>query len=338
MSLTLSEAAGAVQTGHGQPPALGLWSTADRGRTLVVHVPHKQNERIADISVTENSRSVLVEVIRIGVQREGDARLVRSTRTVKLSAPLGNRRLAMTWDGARVPLLQAVPAGGEDAQESAAERAKKELVTLIDNLEPGSALPSERVLSERLEIARMTLRHAVDELTLAGKVSRRRGSGTYVAESKLLCRITPDGLDLDPTTPGAGFGHVHVVRDVVEAEEDVAADLGIDTGDLVLNIGRLLLVDHRPFGLVSRHIPVARLSETPGAPSALRWFSERTSRVDTRIQLSTATPAEARLLDLSQVQPMLAWHKIALDDQDTPLERTRVLARGDRVVLDLSGQ
>ncbi len=320
-----------------QNPALGLWSTAERGRMLVLHLPHKQNDRIADVSVTESSRAVQIDVALADEPGPGQSRLVRSTRTVPLSAPLGNRRLALNWEGTRIPLLQAVPAGDTEAAQSAAERAKKELVTLIDTLEPGSALPSERVLSERLEIARMTLRHAVDELTLAGKVSRRRGSGTYVAESKLLCRITPDGMDIDPASPGPGFGHVHVVRDCVEADEQVAADLGIEPGDLVLHIGRLLLVDHRPFGLVSRHIPIARLAETPGAPSALRWFTGRTSRVDTRVELSTATPAEARLLDLSQVQPMLAWHRVALDDHDVPLERTRVLARGDRVVLDMSG-
>lgn len=320
-----------------QTPALGLWSTAERGRTLVLHLPHKQNDRITDVSVTENSRAVQIDVVRTDAPGPDQPRLVRSTHTVSLSAPLGNRRLALNWEGSRIPLLQAVPAGDAEAAQSAAERAKKELITLIDTLEPGSALPSERVLSERLEIARMTLRHAVDELTLAGKVSRRRGSGTYVAESKLLCRITADGLDIDPASPGPGFGHVHVVRDCVEADEQVANELSIEQGDLVLHIGRLLLVDHRPFGLVSRHIPIARLAETPGAPSALRWFTERTSRVDTRIQLSTATPAEARLLDLSQVQPMLAWHRVALDDNDVPLERTRVLARGDRVVLDMSG-
>lgn len=316
-------------------PALGLWSTAERGRTLVVHVPHDQSDPIADLAVTESSRAVLLNVIHAPATAADGSRLVRSTHKVPLAAPLGNRKLAMTWNGTRIPLLQAVPAGVGDGTESAAERAKRELVTLIDSLEPGSALPPERVLSERLEIARMTLRHAVDELTLAGKVSRRRGSGTFVADSKLLCRITADGLD--PASPGAGFGHVHVVRDVVEAPEAVAVDLGIDPGDLVLHLGRLLLVDHRPFGLVSRHIPIARLAETPGAPTALRWFTERTIRVDTRIQLATATPAEARLLELSHVLPMLAWHRVALGEHDVPLERTRVLARGDRVVLDLSG-
>ncbi|MBP2324379.1 GntR family transcriptional regulator [Kibdelosporangium banguiense] len=327
-----------LSRGTRQAPALGLFSTADRGRTLVLHLPHRQNDRIAEVSVTESPRSVLIDIGPVEIPGPDQRpRLVRSTHSVALAAPLGNRRLALTWAGSRIPLLQAVPAGAADTAQSATERAKKELAALIDTLEPGSALPSERVLSERLEIARMTLRHAVDELTLAGKVSRRRGSGTYVAESKLLCRIDADGLDVDLTAPGPGFGHVHVVRDCVQADEEVAGELGIDRGDLVLHIGRLLLVDHRPFGLVSRHIPIARLAETPGASGTLRWFTERTSRVDTRIQLSTATLAEARLLDLSQVQPMLAWHRVALDDNDVPLERTRVLARGDRIVLDMSG-
>ncbi|ONI70843.1 hypothetical protein ALI144C_50570 [Actinosynnema sp. ALI-1.44] len=331
MSLTLPEAPGADRA-----PALGLWSTTDRGRTLAVLIPHKRSERITDVSVSENSRAVQVRITRAALP-SADARLVRSIRNVPLDSPLGNRRLTVTWGGEHIPLLRAVPAGNDETHESPSEKAKKELVNLIEKLEPGSALPSERALSEQLEIARMTLRNAVDELTLAGKVSRRRGSGTYVADSKLLCRITPDGVDLDPVAPGAGFGHVHVVRDVVPADDRVAADLDLTPGDLVLHVGRLLLADHRPFGLISRHIPIARLAETPGAPSTMRWFTGRTARAETRMELSTATPPEARMLDLSQVQPMLSWHRTALDGNDVPLERTRVLVRGDRAILDLSG-
>jgi GntR family transcriptional regulator len=181
----------------------------------------------------------------------------------------------------------------------------------------------------------MTLRHAVDELTLAGKVSRRRGSGTYVAESKLLCRISPDGLDLDPADASVEFGHVHVVRDVVAADSAVAGDLALHPGELVLHIGRLLLTDHRPVALVTRHIPIARLLETPGAPSAQRWFTERTAKAESYVQLATADQIEARMLDVSPIQPMLSWHKISWDRDGVPLERTRLLARGDRVVLDL---
>lgn len=329
MSITLPGTTGAT-TGA---PALGLWSTRDRGRTLMVRVPHRQSERIADVSVRENSSTVAVHLL--GTSAPASDGLVASTRAVPLAAPLGNRRLTMTWNGERVPLLQAVPAGSASATESVTGRAKKELSTLIDSLEPGTPLPSERALSERLDVARMTLRHAVDELTLAGKVSRRRGSGTYVAESKLLCRITPDGQDLAPVGAPARFGQVHVVRDVVAADRSVAAELELATGDLVLHIGRLLLTDHRPVALTTRHIPVARLLETPGAPSAQQWFTERTAQVKARVQLATPDQTEARILDVSQVQPMLSWHRTSRDKHGVPLEHTRLLIRGDRIVLDL---
>ena len=45
----------------------------------------------------------------------------------------------------------------------------------------GEALPSERELSARTRISRVTVRKALDALLREGMLSRRRGSGTYVA-------------------------------------------------------------------------------------------------------------------------------------------------------------
>lgn len=47
-------------------------------------------------------------------------------------------------------------------------------------LKPGSALPSERDLAERLGLSRMTVRRAFEELVGSGLVEQRQGSGTYV--------------------------------------------------------------------------------------------------------------------------------------------------------------
>ena len=44
----------------------------------------------------------------------------------------------------------------------------------------GDRLPSERDLSVRWGVARMTIRAATDALVAEGLVERRRGSGTYV--------------------------------------------------------------------------------------------------------------------------------------------------------------
>ena len=46
--------------------------------------------------------------------------------------------------------------------------------------QPDEALPSERVLSETLEISRVTARKAIDMLCERGLLNRRHGSGTYI--------------------------------------------------------------------------------------------------------------------------------------------------------------
>src|SRR5437588_12328825 len=43
------------------------------------------------------------------------------------------------------------------------------------------ALPSERLLSEQLDVSRVTARKAIDQLVGQGMVVRRRGSGNYIA-------------------------------------------------------------------------------------------------------------------------------------------------------------
>lgn len=52
---------------------------------------------------------------------------------------------------------------------------------LLSDLNVGDRLPSERELSESWNVARMTVRRALDDFILEGAVERRQGSGTYVA-------------------------------------------------------------------------------------------------------------------------------------------------------------
>ena len=48
---------------------------------------------------------------------------------------------------------------------------------------PGTRLPTERVLSERLAVSRATLRKALDRLELEGAIVRKVGSGTFAGIS-----------------------------------------------------------------------------------------------------------------------------------------------------------
>lgn len=49
-------------------------------------------------------------------------------------------------------------------------------------LEPGTALPSFRVLAEELMVSLITVKRAYEELEREGMIYRRQGLGTFVAE------------------------------------------------------------------------------------------------------------------------------------------------------------
>lgn len=52
----------------------------------------------------------------------------------------------------------------------------------VDGLLPGDRLPSERELSERLEVGRSSVREALRALELLGLIETRRGEGTFIKD------------------------------------------------------------------------------------------------------------------------------------------------------------
>src|SRR5262245_3900585 len=60
-------------------------------------------------------------------------------------------------------------------------------------LQPGDRLPSTTDLASIAEVSTMSVRRALDELERAGKIQRRQGLGTFVAEPRIAA---------DPTRPG----------------------------------------------------------------------------------------------------------------------------------------
>jgi GntR family transcriptional repressor for pyruvate dehydrogenase complex len=51
-----------------------------------------------------------------------------------------------------------------------------------DNLKPGDKIPSERELTERLNVGRSSVREALRSLELLGLIETRRGEGTFIRD------------------------------------------------------------------------------------------------------------------------------------------------------------
>ncbi len=85
-------------------------------------------------------------------------------------------------------------------------------------LQPGTRLPAERQLAERLGISRPSLREAIQQLASKGLLHTRQGGGTYVTES-LSHSFTDPLLALLKDQPDAEFDTLEVRKEL----EGVAA-------------------------------------------------------------------------------------------------------------------
>lgn len=74
--------------------------------------------------------------------------------------------------------------------EAASQKVYIEIVKKIrkmideDGLKPGDKIPSERELSERLQVGRSSVREALRAIELLGLIETRRGEGTFLRDSR----------------------------------------------------------------------------------------------------------------------------------------------------------
>ncbi|WP_283138456.1 GntR family transcriptional regulator [Rhizohabitans arisaemae] len=126
-----------------------------------------------------------------------------------------------------------------------------------DELPIGAAIPSERDLSQRYSLSRMTVRQAVDHLVSEGRLNRIAGKGTFVARPKLEMALALTSFSEDMRARGLDPGSRDLDRRVIRASAHLARELCIEPGDRVHFIERLRTADGEPLCIERSHIPIA---------------------------------------------------------------------------------
>lgn len=229
----------------------------------------------------------------------------------------------MTGDGVRVPKYF---------------RLKEDLRRQIADLEPGSPIDPERVLSDRYGVSRTTVRQALHELTVEGRLVRRQGRGTFVAKPKMAQELRLTSYSEDITAQGRRPTSRLLANSYVPATTEVAAHLGVPVGAPVLRMERLRLADGEPMAVEAVHLDGGRFpslqSELGDDVSLYRLLYERhqvelVEAVET-IETAMASPAEARLLQTDTGSPLLLLTRASWDRTGRPVEFVNSLYRGDR--------
>jgi GntR family transcriptional regulator len=215
---------------------------------------------------------------------------------------------------------------------------KRHLLELIAEYQPGTAVPTERELAELANTSRTTVRQALSELVTEGRLVRRQGSGTYVAEPKLAWPLQMSSFTEQAASSGLKVETTLVSAERVPATDEIAERLQLKVGALVHRIERLREVNGSPMALEQSHLSARRF---PGLARSLRqtgslyqvlqneWGVSAVSAVET-IETAPASPREAGLLATDTGAPMLILSRHSWDAEGQPVEWVRSWYRGDR--------
>ena len=214
-----------------------------------------------------------------------------------------------------------------------ADRLRDELLEEMTSsqLPPGTKLPTEGELATRFGVSRATVREAVTSLVEAGYVTRRHGSGSYVAERRRM----PHGLDstlsyLAMSESAGAHAGMRVLEAVLDQYSKLDSQLQLRQGDTVLAVERVRTADDRPVIYSRDRIP-ARLLQAdldlqnlhPSLFGLLSSSGHAADHATATLRAVASTSRTAKVLGIRRGKPLLYVEEIDYDRDGTPVMLSR---------------
>ncbi|TMC09430.1 MAG: GntR family transcriptional regulator [Chloroflexi bacterium] len=226
---------------------------------------------------------------------------------------------------------------------------------------PGVALPSERKLMERYNVARMTVREALAELRTEGLIRSEPGAGVFVRERPMLLRISgPERFSRADRERGQAAFAADMARlnrrwtpDVIDvsrvpADDEIASYLRVEPGTMVVRRYRVFSVEGHRQQIATSYIPLDLAEgtpieqENPGPGGTYARLEERGHTIDSYREDITArmpTRAERDTLQLDgDGIPVFRVVRFAIGTTGRVLEITDTLLPADRHLLSYPWQ
>lgn len=207
-------------------------------------------------------------------------------------------------------------------------------------LAAGTRLPPERELAADLHVNRLTLRQALQELELQGRLTRRHGSGWYVAEPI----IERQAGKLFSFTIGLRKRGIATSGKIVKCvtrrvEPGTCALLNLRPTARVYDLHRLRFVNEEPVALERYLLSAERFPKLDQYDLANRSiiydvlekeYGVAIAQARQSLEPVAASAYEAKLLHIKVGAPLMLERRLTFDAKGDPIECGADLYRGDR--------
>jgi GntR family transcriptional regulator len=224
--------------------------------------------------------------------------------------------------------------------------AKRELIRgaleeLVRTSEPGVMIPSERALAQQFQVARMTVRAAVDSLEAMGLVRRVPGRGAFVQHPMLAAPQVLRSFTEDMALRGLVAGAREFHASFEPAGAYIAEKLGVDTGTDVYTIERVRTADGLPMAIERITLSALRF---PGLLDRMRatdslydmlaeHYGVHVASAEQAFTISELDADDARRLGTTPGAAAFALTQTSRDLAGKVVEFGRSLYHGDRYVI-----
>ena len=220
------------------------------------------------------------------------------------------------------------------------ETLRQQIVT--SQLPAHERLPSERELCDQYKISRTTVRRALADLLNEGLIYTTIGKGTYVAAPQMKEQLQPlSSFTEDITRRGMQPSSRLLRAEIQNANDEQAARLCLPRGAEVVSIYRLRLADGKPIALQHTWLPHHL------CPDLLHFdlvqqslyhilrdeYHLKLAHADTTIMAALCNAEESRLLVLTSPAAVLISQQATYLENETLIEYTHSVFRGDRYKL-----
>lgn len=239
---------------------------------------------------------------------------------------------------------EAAPPLLEGAEDSLSRQypkyyvVKGHLAEMLAALAPGQPLPAERALAETFSTSRTTIRQALRELTIEGRLVRMQGRGTFASVPKVAQALQLTSYTEDMRRQGLASRSKLLSVGVVKADEELAWRLDIQPRAKALRVERLRMASEEPMAIETTHLDASRfpgLAKRLGDSVSLyallaTEYGVHLAEAEETIETVPAPPKEAELLETTVGLPMLLLSRHSRDASGRPVEFVLSFYRGDR--------